>query len=445
MNVALFLSCLLILQGACLLIARGNHSSQNHREFFLADRSVGWFPLTMTFLATQIGGGSLIGLSEEAYRYGYSAIFLAMGTVIGFFILGIGPGRKLAASSYNSILDVFSDYYASSKLRRIAFFLSVGSLFCILSAQLIALYKLCSAVPYGSWLVLTLWIMLAWYTAQGGLRAVIKTDIIQVLFIILAISYVCLKLASAPLATIITPLLDSASLPKSSLISGLFVPLIFMFIEQDMMQRCLAAKSKKIVSISTILAGLLLAGFQLIPIWMGVTAKKMAPTLAGGSAILEMTQRVCGGSVSAILCSVIVVAILSTADSLINSISQLLSSDIPLIQKKPKLSSFLLPMTAFLLVPFQQSVFRCILIGYGLSVCCLSVPVLACFLGYRASKASAFAAVLSGGIIYLLSLLEFISGSEITAWCGSLCAFSLIELGRKFLPSTQLKAKTSEK
>ncbi|WP_348660396.1 sodium:solute symporter family protein [Chlamydiifrater volucris] len=445
MNVALFLSSLLILQGVCLLVARGSSSFQNHQKFFLANRNVGWFPLTMTFLATQIGGGSLIGLSEEAYQHGCSAIFLALGTVIGFFILGVGPGRKLAASSYNSILDVFSDYYASPNLRRIAFLLSVGSLFCILSAQLIALYKLCSTVPYGSWLVLTLWIMLAWYTAQGGLQAVIKTDVIQVLFIMTAISYVCAKLASSPTTAIVTPLHDAAPLPKSSLISGLFVPLIFMFIEQDMMQRCLAARSKKILSISTILAGILLAGFQLIPIWMGITARAMTSTSNGGSAILEMTQQVCGGKTSAILCSVIVVAILSTADSLINSISQLLNSDIPLLRKKPKLSSFLLPMAAFLFIPFQQSVFRCILIGYGLSVCCLSVPVLSCFLGYKASKTAAFAAVLTGGTVYFLSLLGYVYGSEITAWGGSLLVFFLIEGIRKILPTPQLEIKSSEK
>lgn len=429
MHVPFFVGCLFFLQILCILLSRKQKVSYDETSFFLASRSVGWLPLTMTFLATQMGGGSLIGLSEEAYRHGYAACFLSVGTVAGFIILGCGPGRKLSTSNYASILDIFSHQYHSKFLRKMAFILSTGSLFCILAAQLIALIKICLNIPHGIMFALILWGMLTWYTSRGGLLAVIRTDMVQVIFMVLALSYVCVKVAgNIPVQNIEATAVSFVPLAWDTMISWIFVPFVFMFIEQDMLQRCFAAKSKRTVTIATLSAGMMLLGFNLLPVWLGVTARGIVTDAGAGSIIALMVQQVCGDVISSLLGAAVVVAILSTADSLMNALAQLLHSEIALVRKHNNTMGIVVAMSAWFFFPFQDSVFRCILVGYGLSVCCLSVPVLASFFGYSAAKSSAYIAVIVGGMYYCGQLLGVTWGSEIIAWSISLCSFMLNEV-----------------
>ena len=66
-------------------------------DYFLANKDIGLIPLLMTLMATQIGGGSLLGTAEEAYRYGWYGILYSIGIASGFLLLGLGFGTALSA------------------------------------------------------------------------------------------------------------------------------------------------------------------------------------------------------------------------------------------------------------------------------------------------------------------------------------------------------------
>src|SRR5262245_61831723 len=96
MNIPLFLILLFCLQ--CFYWLLGHFASKKLKDrddYYLAGRKISIFPLMMTFLATQVGGGVVLGAAEEAYLFGWTVLFYPLGAVLGLIILGAGLGRRL--------------------------------------------------------------------------------------------------------------------------------------------------------------------------------------------------------------------------------------------------------------------------------------------------------------------------------------------------------------
>ena len=142
MNITIFITMLFSLQLIYWLVAqRASKNLKGKDDYFLAGKSVRLFPLMMTFLATQVGGGVVLGAAEEAYRFGWPVLLYPLGAALGLILLGCGVGRKLAGFQVNTIAQIFEVVYGSAMLRKIASILSVISLFMILVAQIIASNK----------------------------------------------------------------------------------------------------------------------------------------------------------------------------------------------------------------------------------------------------------------------------------------------------------------
>ena len=71
-----------------------NTSSQTKttEDYYLSGRNLGFVNLTLTFLATQLGGGAIIGGAEAASKYGWYAIYYSLGLALGLVVLSLGVG-----------------------------------------------------------------------------------------------------------------------------------------------------------------------------------------------------------------------------------------------------------------------------------------------------------------------------------------------------------------
>ncbi|QDE37454.1 sodium:solute symporter family protein [Chlamydia psittaci] len=431
MNFGLFLCCLLGIQALCLCIGRRGSSTVQDREgYFLAGRSLKTFSLTMTFIATQIGGGVLLGAAEEAARYGYAVILYPLGVALGLIFLGVGPGKKLALGSIATVVTLFESVYKSKKLRKMAFLLSALSLFFILVAQIVALDKLFGVFTYGKYLTAIFWITLVFYTSTGGFCGVVRTDIVQAGFLLIAVLTCAVSVWYG--ASQFTPILSNSvfeSLPTSKLPGWIFMPMIFMIVEQDMAQRCVAASSPRRLQWAAIFAGIVILLFNLIPLFLGSLGAKLG--VSPGCVLIDTVAYVSGPSLAAIMAAAIGVAILSTADSLISAAAHLISEEVP------QLSSlnyrYLIGMIA-VFAPVAalgfSNIVDLLMLSYGLSVCCLSVPLGAALLTrYQASTPAAWAAVLTGGSVYISGYFITVPFSrDVIAWLSSLTAFIFIEI-----------------
>ncbi len=441
MNITAFILFLFGLQGICFLI--GSKSSKNlhtHDDYFLAGKGIRFFPLMMTFLATQVGGGLVLGSAEEAYKFGWIVLLYPLGASLGLIILGLGLGKKLAQFKVSTVAELFEVVYNSRFLRKVASLLSILSLFMIFVAQVIASNKFMISLGLDNriWFVL-FWGIVILYTSLGGLKAVVATDIVQAGFFIavffLALGYVYVKGDIFD-----TSFFESLSgqdvfeFDSSKLFGWLFMPLMFMVIEQDMGQRCFAADAPKTVSKATLSAAFLTMAVTVIPVFFGVWAKASGlETVPGASILMTMVQAHTNPILSALVACAILAAIISTADSLINAIGSNLSQDFEFLLfkwNKVRISQCISVGIALSGIAFSfyfDNVVDVLIQSYELSVSCLFVSLfLALFKRKGNIEAALFSIVLgaSGFIIFkavpisfprelasiLLSLLGFVLG-----------------------------------
>lgn len=417
MNIIAFIIFVFGLQAICLLVGKESSKELNNKEdYFLAGKNIRFFPLMMTFLATQVGGGLILGSAEEAYRFGWTVLLYPVGASLGLLALGAGLGKKLAQFKVSTVAQIFDVIYRSPVLKKIASGLSIISLFMILIAQVIASSKFMISIGVeNTFWFLGFWAIVIFYTAMGGLKAVVSTDMVQAAFFIAAflLSFGFIYSSSEiPISQIFEQGINTADnfdFNSSKLLGWLFMPLMFMIIEQDMAQRCLAAASLKTVSTATLCAGIITIVICVIPVYLGVLAREMGlePKI-GESVLMAVIENTSTPILTALVGSAIIVAIVSTADSLINAISSNISLDFDLkcLQNNnlfvSKLLTAAIAIFALLCSFYFNNVVDLLILSYELSVACIFVPVFAALFKKRGNFLSAALSIIFGATGFAL-------------------------------------------
>lgn len=324
MNISLF--SLLALSYIVITIIVGKYYSNiDPTRFFASDNKFGIWPLAMTFLATQLGGGAIIGASDIAYKYGWYAIYYASGITLGLLALSFGLGNKLRELEINTVPAIFIAIYEDKLMHKIASIFYVISTFLVLIAIAVASKKFLLSIGFNSLLIyLLFWITLVSYTAMGGLQAVIYTDIIQISFVIVVFALVGYHLYDSNIVMVSKH--TSESIPWES---WLLMPLMYTIIGQDMGQRCFVSSSSKAVSLSTRLAGILLVLASLLPIYIGILGNGMEVNISEQQSVLiSVANQLLHPNLATLLAFAVLLAIISTADSLLCALSSNISLDI---------------------------------------------------------------------------------------------------------------------
>lgn len=115
MNIVFFISLLFVLQIAYWIVGKLSAKSvTSEKDYFLAGKNVRFFPLMMTFLATQVGGGLVLGAADEAYQFGWPVLLYPLGASLGLLLLGSGIGRRLASFPVSTVAQIVEQVYGSA-------------------------------------------------------------------------------------------------------------------------------------------------------------------------------------------------------------------------------------------------------------------------------------------------------------------------------------------
>lgn len=402
----------LLLVISAIIGFRVSKKSKEDESYFLGKRSLNWFLLAMTFVGTQIGGGFILGTAEAAYREGLYGIFYSIGLGIGFLMLGLGLGARIRSLEISTAADVFYRFYNSVFLKKYASLLSILSLTGILIAMAISLKKFLISIGFPSELFfIVCWAVVIAYTTKGGLLAVVWTDTVQAIVMMgtLLVAF-CFVLAAEPVLSVDFAISITEQNLRPGLASFLIMPLLFMFIEQDMVQRCSAARSEKQVTIATFFSSAILFGFAIIPLYFGVLAKKLGIEPGLGSVFIEVIKNTTNPIVTACASLSVLLAIISTASSLLLAVSSNISldfsthtSDTSLI--KARTTTALIGICALAVSYLADDILPCLIISYELAVDCLFIPLLAAIIfkdKIKGYKEAAFLSVLLGTLGFAL-------------------------------------------
>ncbi|KAM3909901.1 sodium-dependent multivitamin transporter isoform 1-T3 [Leptodactylus fuscus] len=174
---------LLVLSSAIgLYYALSGGKQRTTQEFLLANRSMGFFPVALSLLATFQSAVAILGVPSEIYRFGTEYWFLGCSYILGLLI----PAYIFIPVFYRLRLTSTYEYLELrfGKTVRICgtvtfIFQMVIYMGVVLYAPALAFNAVTGISLWG--VVLTMGLVCTLYTTLGGLKAVIWTDVIQTL------------------------------------------------------------------------------------------------------------------------------------------------------------------------------------------------------------------------------------------------------------------------
>lgn len=350
MDILIPLVCYLALTFAVAIWARRPPESSKQggsqgflEEYFIGGRSMGGFVLAMAIIASYTSASSFIGGPGVAYRFGLSWVLLAMIQVpTTFLTIGVlGKRFAIVARKINAVTltDFLRVRYKSDTVVIICSIAMLLFFMAAMLAQFIGGARIFEAVtgyPYNVGLTI-FGITVIIYTSVGGFRAVVLTDTIQGIVMLMASIVVllavivtaggveqCISAMKAVDPGLITPTgpinpqTGIASVPQPMILSfWILVGLGILGLPQTC-QKCMGYKDSKSMH-TAMIAGTIIIGFLLLCVHlagaMGHAVIKDLP--AGDLAMPTLIKTLLSPFWAGVFTAGPLAAIMSTVDSML--------------------------------------------------------------------------------------------------------------------------------
>jgi len=314
-------------------------------DLFLAGRSLSWWAIGFSLFASNISSTTLIGLAGAAYESGIAVAnyeWMATVVLVFFAIFFIPDYIRTRISTVPEFLEQRFDRRSRSYFSGLTILTNVvvdtaGSLF----AGAMVLHTFFPGLNiYLTCAVLAL--VAGLYTAAGGLAAVVYTDVIQALVLLVGsavmavmlfgkvdYSWARVRAATPPgMLSMIRPLSDP-NLPWLGTLIG--VPVLgfyFWCTNQFIVQRVLGARGVDHARWGALLGGLLKLPVLFIMVLPGTVARLVYPGLARGDQVFPtLITNLLPTGIEGLVLAGLIAAIMSSIDSTLNSASTLVTLD----------------------------------------------------------------------------------------------------------------------
>lgn len=446
-DVLMVLVYVVFIVGLGLYFARRTETTD---DYFLAGRSLTWWLIGFSLFASNVSSTTLVGLSSSAFSSGisvYNYEWMAALVLIVFLVFFLPFYLKTRVYTMPEFLerrfDQRSRYYFSALL--IVLNITVDTAGALYAGALVVQIIYPEIQLWQS--VAVLGVLAGIYTVAGGLKAVVYTDAVQAVLLLIGACLVALlsfnaiggtwsavtAAVPADALSIIRPASDPV-LPWPGLVTGVFLlGFYFWGTNQFMVQRTLAAKDLDNGRWGALFAGLLKLPIIFIMVLPGIFGRLLYPAaeypqLAQNSDLIFPTLMfdLLPIGVRGVIITALVAAIMSSVDSTLNSASTLVTMDF--IKKlKPnvpnhslviagRIVTFVFMALAILWAP-QIVEFPNIWTYLQQMLAYLAPPIVACFFGgvfwKRANRHGAFAALVVGHLAAATIFGLALSGSII--------------------------------
>ncbi len=314
-------------------------------DLFLAGRSLGWMAIGFSLFASNISSTTLIGLSGDAYRTGISVAnyeWMATLVLIVMAVFFIPYYIKSRITTIPEFLEKRFDVRSRKYFSVITIFLSIivdtaGGLYA--GALVVQVFFPEIDIWYT---IVGLGIFAGLYTAAGGLKAVVYTDVLQAVILLFGstvLTYLMFSefdfswaavTAGVPSdnLSMIRPLDDEALPWLGTLIGVPVLGFYYWATNQYIVQRVLGARDLKNARWGAMLGGTLKLTALFIMVIPGVMAFSVFPGLDDPDMVFPtMVANVLPIGITGLVLAGLIAAIMSSIDSTLNSASTLITMD----------------------------------------------------------------------------------------------------------------------
>ena len=234
--------------------------------FFTGNRSTPWYLASLAMIGAAISGVTFISVPGMVVAKGYSYLQMVFGFVLGYFLIAYFLVPLFYRRNLISIYGYLEQRFGDSTYRTGAWFFFISKMlgaavrFYVVCVVLQSLVFNEFGIPFEINVILT--ILLIWlYTAKGGVKTVIWTDILKTICLVMSV-VLCIYFIAASMGLDFGALVASIGdhdtsrvfffdNPKEGtyfwkqFVAGVFMVIAMTGLDQDMMQRTLACKNFK--------------------------------------------------------------------------------------------------------------------------------------------------------------------------------------------------------
>jgi len=341
-DISSFILFIAFVIGISIYASRKEDTSE---DYFLAGRNLTWWLIGFSLIASNISTEHFVGMAGRGYELGLAiASYEWMAAITLVIVAFIFLPRFLKSGIYT--IPEFLEYRYNQTARSImAFFMMIAYIFVALASVLysgaLALKSIFDInLIFGVWLIA---ILAGAYTIYGGLKAVVWSDLIQGIALLLGgllitiIGFVkigginkFLELGADKLHTVLP--WNHPEMPWIAVfIGGLWIPNLFYWgLNQFISQRTLGAKSLKEGQKGIILAAFIKLLIPIIIVFPGIMAYELFANSIpqADQAYPIMIQKVLPAGLKGIMFAALFGAVMSSLDSMLNSASTIFTIDI---------------------------------------------------------------------------------------------------------------------
>ena len=353
LDIVTFVGFLLAVVGISLYASRGRRDAA---DYFLAGRSLPWWLIGFSLIASNISTEHFVGMAGRGYELGlaiasYEWMAAVTLVLVGLFFLP----RFLAAGIYT--IPEYLEYRYDRRTRTLmaAFIMAayvLVALATVLYSGALALESIFGIdTGLGIWLI---GILAGGYTIYGGLRAVVWSDLIQ--GVALLLGGVAVTLLGFRALGGVGPFLEAADgklhtvLPWNHpempwlavFVGGLWIPNLFYWgLNQFITQRTLAARSLADGQRGIFLAGFIKLAIPFIIVFPGIMAAELFADQVThpDQAYPVMMRELLPAGLTGAMFAALFGAVMSSLDSMLNSAATIFSVDLYKRHLRPEASS----------------------------------------------------------------------------------------------------------
>ena len=318
---------------------RAGRGIKNIREYAIGNKTYGTLTLTLTFLATNIAGISVMDGASGVFSNGIVRIIPEIGVVIQilFFAFFITP-KVLQFKAALTLGDVMGAVYGRVS-KTIAGILGLFYSISMVSMELVGLGIAIEALLgfQASWTIIIGGVFLALYSSYGGIKSVTITDVFQFLILIIVIpllANIALKHAGG-----IKVVFASLPLTKFKIFNhenfSYYLTLFLIWsifpvgiTSPPIFQRLLMGRDAQQLRNQYFIVSVFHPTFQLLIMLIGLAGLVLYPTIKANNIIPHIIQQLLPAGGKGLAIAGLLPVIMSTADSYLNAAGLVFAHDI---------------------------------------------------------------------------------------------------------------------
>lgn len=400
-----------------LMVAIGiyaNYQQKNVEDYYIAGRRLGPLSIACLWLASWVGGASIVGSSARAHEIGVSAVWYVLALAIGCLLFGLFAAsriKKLGDDHSHLTYPDFIEQRFDSRTRIVATITTSAAMIAYAAGQMVAIGAILSVLigwDYSQALLLASAIVIS-YTAFGGYLAVTYTDWVQFILLFVGIVIIGVPIAiseagsfSEMQAVLPAGHFDIGAWGWAKIIALVFSIVLSFFVAMDSFTRCYAARDAAAARRGALLAVVFMLPIAVAATWLGLASAVLYPDVETSNGIL--TTFVLGyfpTGLKGLMLVGIIAAVMSSADICILTASANLTRDVYQRYLNPKISkdvmlrlgmwsSLAAGLLATLMAWKMQDIIDVLLLGFTINSAALFVPTMAALFMKKTNSNAAF-------------------------------------------------------